>query len=580
MEFLMPASIRHFCVMALAALAFSAGCASNERPACGTSADCPEEGQVCREGACTVVSQPTCSGDSDCDPGFVCVASICERTSVDPDAGEPDADTSPDVNIPDADTEPDTEEPDTDQPRVTRVIPVDGARQVPLDTDIQVTFSKEIDAFRTLNIQSFFIADPDSITSTHGAIEVDIEYQEDERIAVLTPRQPLRPATQYTVVVTTGVQDNAQPANPLFQRFESTFVTDSTEPADLENIAATYAPIIYQDTRLIEGSEINIDVPTTIDFDGDFDASNNLANARRSTTRTSAAVYYSVSETESHHFIHYTLYYPSRRTLNGGDFQYAEHDFTDIVVAVNRASGEVELVEGTRVEGAQSSEDYLTYKPDSSPVSGRGSNDFLTFPASALDDGARYPLFVPSGVHAGCNWVVRPDGITNTQCPYDDESFNSSSADAGYVLRPGDQGQTFDDATENPETGLREITYELVPFVDTIWSRRADFSCGLFEGVGFSYNPEEVPDYDRLVGSTPNNPLYLPTSLCSESASSNGKTPFAWFKFGTTTGGAWFLDPAIALSTRYDFGESFSREYCYNRFFDVDRREDPACAAQ
>src|SRR5690554_5048901 len=132
MEFPMSATIRQSFLMAFAVVALAlSGCASNERPACGTSADCPDEGQVCREGACTVVSQPTCSRDSDCDPGFVCIASLCERSSIDDeDTDLPDTDDETDVGTPDTNTDPDTEVVDTDQPRVTRVIPIDGARQV------------------------------------------------------------------------------------------------------------------------------------------------------------------------------------------------------------------------------------------------------------------------------------------------------------------------------------------------------------------------------------------------------------------------------------------------------------------
>ncbi|WP_158542428.1 Ig-like domain-containing protein [Lujinxingia litoralis] len=577
----MPASIRQQLLVACATLALAlGGCASNERPACGTTEDCPEEGQICRAGACTMVSQPTCSSESDCDPGFVCVASICERADItDEDTGTPDADEEPDAFVPDTNTDPDVEDPDTEQPRVTHVIPIDGARNVPTDTEVRVTFSKAIDAFRTLNIQSFFIADPDALDSRLGAIPVDIEYLEDERQAVLTPRQPLRPATQYTIIVTTGVQDQAQPSNPLFRRFESTFVTNSSEPAELTELAATYAPIIYQDTRLVEGSEINIDIPTRIDFDGDFDTDNNLTNARASATRPVASVYYSVTQTESHHYIHYSLYYPARRRVVDGSQRYYEHDFTSMVVAVNRASGDVDFVEGLKAESAASNDKHLSYRPDSSPVRGRGTNSADTFADALLEEGARYPLFVPSGEHAGCNWYVRPSGWT-TECPYGNASFATTGIDAGFILRPGDQGQTFDQATENPETGLREFTYELVPFVNEIWSRRADFSCGVFDGVGFSYNPEELPSNPRPVGPTVNNPLYLPVALCSEAEQSFGRTPFSWFSGSSYSGGAWFMDPAFALSTRFNFGEGFSMDYCYNRYFDVDRRAEAACAAE
>src|SRR4051812_41075251 len=77
-------------------------------------------------------------------------------------------------------------------------------------------------------------------------------------------------------------------------------------------IAARFAPIFYQGL----GPTKRSDYITNFDFDGDWRGDNNWANAEDRRFSMKAYVYYGVSETPTHFFIHYAVFHP--RDYKGG----------------------------------------------------------------------------------------------------------------------------------------------------------------------------------------------------------------------------------------------------------------------
>lgn len=80
-----------------------------------------------------------------------------------------------------------------------------------------------------------------------------------------------------------------------------------------EQIAARFAPVFHQ--ALAEHPRG--DYITNFDFDGDWDGTNNWANADDTSFKLRAYIYYSVVETSTHYFIHYAVFHA--RDYKGGD---------------------------------------------------------------------------------------------------------------------------------------------------------------------------------------------------------------------------------------------------------------------
>ncbi|WP_308258290.1 hypothetical protein [Saccharothrix obliqua] len=78
----------------------------------------------------------------------------------------------------------------------------------------------------------------------------------------------------------------------------------ATEDAAL---AFHWAPIHHQDT---DSSDHDADYLSTVDFDGEWNTSNNWENQDDDPSRLTGAAYYSVVETSTHWFITYSFYHP------------------------------------------------------------------------------------------------------------------------------------------------------------------------------------------------------------------------------------------------------------------------------
>ena len=78
-------------------------------------------------------------------------------------------------------------------------------------------------------------------------------------------------------------------------------------------VAARFAPIFYQAL----GENPRSDSIPNVDFDGDWRGDNNWENCADEKFPLLAYVYYSVSETQTHYFLHYAVFHP--RDYKGGE---------------------------------------------------------------------------------------------------------------------------------------------------------------------------------------------------------------------------------------------------------------------
>ena len=94
-------------------------------------------------------------------------------------------------------------------PRVVSATPAQGAIGVPLNTTISATFSQAMNP-ATIKRFDFTLAGPGGVSVTGN-----VAYAAAGSVATFTPTLNLAPSTKYTATITTGAQDQADPANSL-----------------------------------------------------------------------------------------------------------------------------------------------------------------------------------------------------------------------------------------------------------------------------------------------------------------------------------------------------------------------------
>lgn len=145
---------------------------------------------------------------------------------------------------------------DTTPPTVTAVSPTNAATGVATNTTVQVTFSELMDV-NTINNTTILLRN----TVTTALVPAAVTYNSTTNIATLTPTGPLSNATNYTVVVTTGVKDAA--GNALAAQFQSTFTTAA--------LADTTAPTIISRSPVNAATNVATNTDVTITFSEQMD---------------------------------------------------------------------------------------------------------------------------------------------------------------------------------------------------------------------------------------------------------------------------------------------------------------------
>jgi hypothetical protein len=150
------------------------------------------------------------------------------------------------------------------------------------------------------------------------------------------------------------------------------YAMDAKFVADL---AYAHAPVLHQDVDTTGKHSLGgkSDFVTAIDFDGDWDTSNNWENIERKTPL--AACYYSVSETATHWFILYCFYHPRdwaddplTEVFGIKTFEH-ENDLEGLLAIVKRptASGENRFGEVQAIVTVFHT-DFFSYVPAASPL--------------------------------------------------------------------------------------------------------------------------------------------------------------------------------------------------------------------
>ena len=323
------------------------------------------------------------------------------------------------------------------------------------------------------------------------------------------------------------------------------------------DVAALFAPIFYQAL----GDKPRCDFITNFDFDGDWRGDNNWQHAEDTHFRLRAYIYYAVSETATHFFIHYAVFHPQdykggrggaifgeaiREGIKlGGKYDPTglsmtaamshENDMEGCLVVVEKNIRDLRLSRVVYVE-------TLAHNKFSKYVA--GDSNASRFVRVKLE-GQRPSLYVEPKGH-GIE-AYRPDD-------------KQMSANRLLVY-------SFHDLADDPEakSDAGTISYQLLPLSTTLWARAQK---GKNETYGTAH------DYGSLTlnviqkNGTVKAQKFTLGTLGSAfrgtvRAPNVARPPWAWIDVRETRQalGGWFFDPAQTIKRHFVIGENFSTAY-------------------
>jgi hypothetical protein len=261
-----------------------------------------------------------------------------------------------------------------------------------------------------------------------------------------------------------------------------------------------WAPTFYVDT---DTGGAGLDLIRKVDFDGDWKASNNVANL--SWGSKDAVVYYSFVKTSSHWFLGYYVFFPKRWTSWWLGTQY-ENTMRGVLLVVEQDGstyGKLVLME------TMTEDTYFQYVPPTVPIKG-----------SASDDGdIHYDWDYPTDHHPIVYVHSQDHGI------WGDAYWANNVARWDLDGFPGDDGveYMYGAVAESPATDNDVVYYNVVPLVDTLWAKRLETGDGEpFEAFG-QFGSSGTPHAKSLApwrfydGNSPLDPhgelLYDPADL-------------------------------------------------------------------
>jgi hypothetical protein len=339
---------------------------------------------------------------------------------------------------------------------------------------------------------------------------------------------------------------------------QKTVASESRQQVE-RSIAAAFAPVFYQGL----GDQPRFDYITSFNFDRDWRGDNNWRNTESRRFPLRAYIYYSVTETTSHYFIHYAVFHPidykggARRgqifsTLIregvklGGKYDPTgraeeavlahENDLEGCLVVVEKStddyiSGHVVFVE------ALAHNRFHRYVPEKSKLKG--------FETVSLE-GKRPRLFIEPKGH----------GI---------EAYRGNQEQLKDSIN-GTLVYTHSGNAQDPEkTKSKIIGYNLAPIETTLWAKAR-------RGVGDTCG--EVFNYQALTISllrTDGASMQKKITIGNAGATFRGKIgaanmarpPWAWFDSTEREQplGEWFFDPAKTIKRHFNLGDDFSTIY-------------------
>ncbi len=427
--------------------------------------------------------------------------------------------------------------------------------------------------------------------TTHGGTLVPGTFTAVEDKLTFTADAPISPASRIQMVLGTLVQ--AQKGASLQQAITlHWYVGPMANLAPYEKLAARYAPTLRQG---VGSGDLQADSLRSLDFDGNWDASDNATNA--ATTAPLAQVGWSVIETQSHYFVTYVFFWPHRVAV--APAVALDNDVAGSLVTIAKWPKEHAIALTTYFKTKADEQMWLWVTqesgwPKSTFVRGvlpeaqlfpPSSDPNDTYGCEGLSDCTprRYPGYLSAGSHQSCLWIDPGDSGLSLPTPLCLTSPQVKATLKWIDYLPGLQGQTAT-AAGNPGP---TVTYGLQSLHGTWFAHRDEAGAGgLWVDTQFTYAPP---------AGRPQGPKIATGSKFQGKGDDFGRPPWAWMwnpktnvSFYEMPRGTPFYDPAWATVQRlggdkvlagYDAAAKtgYSLDYCLHPFFFVDKRDTEPC---
>jgi hypothetical protein len=336
-------------------------------------------------------------------------------------------------------------------------------------------------------------------------------------------------------------------------------------------IAARFAPIFYQGL----GEKWRNDYITNFDFDGDWRGDNNWTNSENPRFHLKAYIYYAVSETTTHFFIHYAVFHPQDYKGNekGGALlskimregvkhggKYDPTGLSDLAALSHENDMEGCLVVALK-SGAGDQRASIVY------VETVAHNHFLKYKTGDAPEG---------GSHHGVDIVGLEGGHPRLYVEPKGHGILAYLGSEKQSPRNGILIYNFTGHADEPESKrTNEAGYELIPLYDTLWPLAHKGVNGTFGAVhkyatlNVSFLQTEGQMRTRQV-----NWGSLGAAFSGRVGASNmARPPWGWFDISESEQplGGWFFDPAGVIKRHFNPGEEFSTVYLHAPFLGIFR---------
>ena len=348
-------------------------------------------------------------------------------------------------------------------------------------------------------------------------------------------------------------------ANPVLALLQ----TKAGDQTNEREVAERFAPIFYQAL----GDKPRSDYITNFDFDGDWRGDNNWEHTDDRNFPLRAYIYYSVSETQTHFFIHYAVFHP--RDYKGGERKGL---ILSEIIREGTKRGSEHDPTGLMAEAGVAHENDMEGVLIVVAKKGKNPDRVVFVEAFHHDDFAPY--------------------VTGESAPKGFSLFRSEEQHVLLYVEPkghgidaysGDEKQTakkefliykFAGKAEDPDKQTEgSIGYELLPIQTTLWPRakvRTDQGTTYATSHDYAELSLSVVQAKGRVAVKKIKIGKIGQTFAGDSGGLNmARPPWAWFDKRRRSDplGIWFFDPARIIKRDFQLDDSFSTTYTHLPFW-------------
>jgi hypothetical protein len=348
------------------------------------------------------------------------------------------------------------------------------------------------------------------------------------------------------------------------------------------DLAAQFAPVFYQE---VAAELPQADYPTRFDLDGNWVAEDNVTFITSKASSVEPYVHFMVTETKSHFFIYYVLFYPYRYTVD--EYNRFGNDTAGVTVVV-RKSDSAPVVLETYFKASGDDERSFSFITNEAALIPGGESPYTykfdeVYPQTTLFPNGHATVYISKQKHESCSWLKESNGFLDGCILNPGIKAGMQKIElvykGGAVTPLPNSGGTF-------PTTASDVGFGLIHIMESWWPHRGEMDIGTAKmwAETYAYKP-----YTSTI--FPNRPTLsgdLPSAFVDPVGNDNGRPIWAW-KYNPQNGTSFYdmprgvltLDPAVHFKQRHDQGNKWadwngtagwSLDYCYNAYFNIDYR--------